>query len=99
MKDKPVLDLIAAIKPIITEKSLKFSGDNIVVFNVPVATSKNLMKRSIEYLYKDAKVLNISSTIIKGKVKRFRGTYGKRADSKKMFVKLDKSIDITTGIK
>jgi len=99
MINKNMLDFVGSIKPIITEKALKCSENSYVVFKAPTNASKNVVKKAVEFLYKDVKVTRINVALIKGKVKKFKGKIGKRADYKKFFVKLDKAIDITTGIK
>lgn len=99
MINKNILNFVGSVKPIITEKALKSAQDSYVVFKAPANANKNIVRKVIEYLYKGTKVININSSLHKGKVKRFRGKIGKRADYKKFFIKLDKSIDITTGIK
>ena len=99
MIDKNILNFVGSVSPLITEKSLKTSEDSYVVFKAPTDASKNIVKKVVEYLYKGVKVQKVNVSLVKGKVKRFKGKIGKRADYKKFFVKLDKSIDITTGIK
>lgn len=99
MINKNMLHFIGSIEPIITEKALKSAEDSYVVFKAPITANKNIVRKVVEYLYKGTKVLNINSTLSKGKVKKFRGKVGQRAAYKKFFVKLDKTIDITTGIK
>ena len=99
MQNKSILDIAARIRPHVTEKSMKASENNVVAFLVPTDVTKTEIKNVIEYLYKDVKVINVSSSLAKGKVKRFRGKIGKRPDTKKMYIRLDKSIDITSGIK
>jgi len=99
MINKNILNFVGSVTPLITEKALKNSEDSYVVFKAPTNASKDVVKKVIEFLYKDVKVIKINATLVKGKVKRFKGKIGKRADYKKFFVKLDKTIDITTGIK
>ena len=92
---------IDKVLPVITEKALQGSeGEGAsAVFKAPKDVTKADLKAILEYLYKGVKVLAVNSLVSKGKRKKFRGTLGKRADTKKFYVKLDKSIDITTGIK
>jgi large subunit ribosomal protein L23 len=42
----------------------------------------------------------VNTTVTKGKVKRFRGQLGRRADVKKAYVTLEEgnTIDVTTGL-
>ena len=99
MVSKNILGYIDKITPMVTEKALAASEASYIVFKAPKNASTEIVTSVIEYLYKDTKVLKINSSLIKGKVKRFRGRIGRRADFKKFYVKLDKVIDITAGIK
>lgn len=86
-------------KPIVTEKSTLLSEYNQVSFQVPLDASKPEIKLSIETLFK-VKVTNVNTLRQKGKVKRTRGTVGRRVTTKKAIVTLAEgnSIDITTGV-
>ena len=98
MTDKAALyDVIR--KPIITEKSTMASESGAVVFEVDVAANKPLIKEAVETLF-GVKVKAVNTTITKGKVKRFRGQLGKRADVKKAYVTLEEgnTIDVSTGL-
>jgi len=99
MQNKRTFTYVDKIEPLITEKALKVSEDSYVAFKAPKSATKKDIENVISTLYKGSKVLKITSNVVKGKVKRFKGKIGKRADYKKFFVKLDKPIDITTGIK
>ena len=85
--------------PVITEKSTIISEHNQVSFRVPVTATKPEIRAAIEGLFK-VKVTAVNTIRQKGKVKRFRGTIGKRPDYKKAIVTLKEgdSIDITTGV-
>jgi large subunit ribosomal protein L23 len=85
--------------PIVTEKSTMGSQHNQVTFRVPLDASKPEIKAAVEGLFK-VKVAAVNTLRVKGKVKRFRGTVGKRPDRKKAIVTLAEgsSIDVTTGI-
>lgn len=91
--------LVDKISPLVTEKSLKVSEHSYVVFKAPKTANKTEIKSALAFLYKGSEILKITSSLTKGKVKRFRGKLGKRASFKKFFVKFAKPIDITTGIK
>ncbi len=92
-----IYELIRA--PLITEKSTLLSEHNQVTFRVPLDASKPEIKAAIENLFK-VKVTAVNTLRQKGKVKRFRGEIGKRADSKKAIITLAEgdSIDVTTGV-
>jgi len=85
--------------PVITEKATLGSQHNQVTFRVPLDASKPEIKAAVEGLFK-VKVAAVNTLRVKGKVKRFRGTVGKRPDRKKAIVTLSEgsSIDVTTGI-
>jgi large subunit ribosomal protein L23 len=85
--------------PMITEKSTLLSEHNQVSFRVPLDASKPEIKAAVEKLF-EVKVTAVNTSRQKGKVKRFRGVVGKRADTKKAIVTLAEgnSIDITTGV-
>ena len=65
----------------------------------PLDASKPEIKAAEEGLCA-VKVKAGNTTRQKGKIKRFRGRIGKRADTKKAYVTLEEghSIDVTTGI-
>lgn len=87
------------IAPVITEKSTFLSEENKVVFRTPLKATKDEIKAAVEALFK-VKVLRVNTIVQKGKVKRFRGIEGRRADIKKAVVTLaaGQSIDVTTGL-
>ena len=87
------------IKPIITEKSSLGSENNQVTFNVKKTSTKDEIKVAIEEIFK-VKVKKVNTSIVKGKLKSFRGSVGKRSDYKKAFVSLEdgQSIDLSSGV-
>jgi large subunit ribosomal protein L23 len=99
MQNSNIYKKIDKISPLITEKSLKISENGFVSFKAPKDLTKKEIRKAIALLYKDAKIIKISSLLVKGKQKRFKGKIGKRSDYKKFNIKLEKPIDITTGIK
>ncbi len=86
-------------RPVVTEKSTLGSEHNQVTFQVPLDASKPEIKAAVEGLFA-VKVKAVNTVRQKGKIKRFRGRIGKRADYKKAYVTLEEghSIDVTTGI-
>ena len=86
-------------KPIITEKATLASEANAVVFQVAMDATKPMIKEAVEAVF-GVKVKAVNTTITKGKVKRFRGRLGKRADVKKAYVTLEEgnTMDVTTGL-
>ena len=87
------------IKPIITEKSSLGSENNQVTFHVKKTSTKYEIKVAIEEIFK-VKVKKVNTSIVKGKLKSFRGSVGKRSDYKKAFVSLEdgRSIDLSSGV-
>ncbi|SLN73208.1 50S ribosomal protein L23 [Roseivivax jejudonensis] len=86
-------------KPVITEKSTMASENNAVVFEVAMDSTKPQIRDAVEALF-GVKVKAVNTAIHKGKVKRFRGQKGRRADTKKAYVTLveGNTIDVTTGL-
>ena len=87
------------IKPIITEKSSLGSENNQVTFQVKKTSTKDDIKVAFEEIFK-VKVKKVNTSIVKGKLKSFRGSVGKRSDYKKAFVSLEdgQSIDLSSGV-
>ncbi len=77
MKQKRLYDIILA--PVITEKSQRISEQNQVVFRVRQDATKPEIKEAVQTLF-GVKVEAVNTLNVKGKVKRFRGTVGKRSD-------------------
>ncbi|MFC4349756.1 MULTISPECIES: 50S ribosomal protein L23 [Kordiimonas] len=85
--------------PVITEKATLGSENNQVTFKVAIDATKPEIKAAVEALF-DVKVKKVNTLRQEGKVKRFRGVTGKRAEYKKAMVTLAEgnSIDVTTGV-
>ncbi len=85
---------ITDIKSIMyTEKSLALQEDGVIV----VQTTPRMTKSGLKEVFKeyfDITPLKINSMRVAGKVKRFKGIEGKRADSKKFYVKLPEDAKI-----
>ena len=86
-------------RPVITEKSTMASEANAVVFEVHADATKPAIRNAVEALF-EVKVKAVNTLNNTGKVKRFRGRLGKRADVKKAYVTLEdgNAIDVTTGL-
>jgi large subunit ribosomal protein L23 len=87
------------IAPVITEKATLLSEHNKVVFRVPLTATKKDIKEAVEKLF-NVKVGAVNTAVRKGKTKNFRGTPGRRSDTKNAVVTLldGYSIDVTTGL-
>jgi len=90
-------DVILA--PVITEKASLGGEFNQVTFKVAIDASKPEIKAAVEALF-DVKVKKVNTLRQQGKIKRFRGVLGQRAEYKKAMVTLadGSHIDVTTGI-
>jgi large subunit ribosomal protein L23 len=89
------------IAPIVTEKSNKVADkNNHVVFKVLKSATKAEIKKSFELAF-NAKVEKVSVLNVKGKVKKFGKTIGKRSDWKKAYIALapGQKFDLATNQK
>jgi len=91
--------LDSIISPSITEKSTSLSEFNKVVFKVNRKSSKSMIKKNIEKIFK-VNVIKINTINIKGKNKLVRNRKAYKTGYKKAIITLKKgqSIDLTTGI-
>lgn len=85
---------ITDIKAIMyTEKTLGLQEDGVIV----VQTSPRMTKNGLKEVFKEffgINPLRVNSMRVNGKVKRFKGIEGKRADLKKFYVKLPEDAQI-----
>ena len=95
-------DLI--FRPIVTEKATTLSSFSQFILSVPINSNKNDIKNAVESLF-GVNVKKVNLIISKGKIKQFKGKKGKRIkgkrnDTKKAIISLEKGqkIDLTTGI-
>ena len=73
--------------PVVTEKSTMGSEQGKVTFKVALDASKAEIKSAIEQIF-TVKVTAVNTSILKGKVKRYKNTIGKRTDVKKAIITL-----------
>lgn len=71
--------------PVVTEKSQMGVEQNKITFKVAPWATKKQIKQAVEAIFEVA-VTKVNVLTSKGKVKRFRGTIGKRKDEKKAVV-------------
>ena len=84
--------------PILTEKStMILEKSNSYVFVVDMNATKQDVKNAVERIF-GVKVEKVNTIVNKGKVKGFRGRYGKRVDVKKAIVKLGAGDKIELGV-
>ncbi len=82
------------LAPIVSEKSsIAAETNNRFVFKVQKAATKLQVKNAVELMF-DVEVESVQVLNVKGKVKRFGRTLGKRSDWKKAYVKLKSGHDI-----
>lgn len=75
--------------PRITEKATHCQEvGNQVVFNVLRSANKAQIKAAVEKMF-DVKVIGVQTVNVKGKIKRFGRTMGRRKDWKKAVVRLE----------
>ena len=86
-------------KPLMTEKSTNLNQYNQYSFIVSKDSNVIEIKSAIERIFK-VKVTKVNTSILKGKIKSFKGSSGYRKDLKKAIVTLaegntiDSSLDI-----
>jgi large subunit ribosomal protein L23 len=87
-------------RPVVTEKSTMVSQYNQFVFEVALDADKALIKEAVEALFK-VEVKKVNTLRSKGKVKMFKGTRGRRSDTKRAIVTLVNAVefDVTSGLK
>ncbi len=82
------------LAPIVSEKSTIAAEDNNrFVFKVKKAATKLEIKKAVELMF-EVEVDTVQVLNVKGKVKRFGRSLGKRSDWKKAYVKLKSGHDI-----
>ena len=87
-------------KPITTEKSTNLQQFNQYSFVVSKDCNSSEIRQAIEKIFK-VKVLKINTSILRGKGKTFKGSYGFRKDIKKAIITLKEgnTIDASVEIK
>jgi len=82
------------VAPIVSEKStIAAENDNQFVFKVQKVATKLEIKNAVELMF-DVEVDSVKVLNVKGKIKRFGRSLGKRSDWKKAYVKLKAGHDI-----
>jgi large subunit ribosomal protein L23 len=88
------------IRPIISEKSMDQLADKKYTFEVAKGANKIEIKKAVEEIF-GVNVVSVTTSLVKGKIKRMGATSGKRADWKKATVKLSqdsKTIEFFEGL-
>ena len=84
-------------KPITTEKSTNLQQFNQYSFVVSKTSNTNEIKQAIEKLFK-VKVIKINTSILRGKIKTFKGNTGYRNNIKKAIVTLKEGNTIDSSL-
>ena len=84
-------------KPITTEKSTNLQQFNQYSFVVSKNSNSNEIKQAIEMIFK-VKVNKVNTSILRGKGKTFKGTYGFRKDIKRAIVTLKEGNTIDSSL-
>ena len=86
-------------RPVITEKAMKGSEHNQVVFEVSLNATKPQIKKAVETVF-GVKVESVNTLRQMGKQKLFRGRKGVRSETKKAIITLaeGQTIDVTAGV-
>lgn len=94
MNQERILKTLLA--PIVSEKTSMLAQDNQYVFKVTKDSTKREIKKAVETLF-SVTVENVSTAIVKGKSKTFKGKRGQRSDWKKAVVKVSEGqmIDVS----
>lgn len=84
------------VRTLTTEKTARSAADNKFYFEVVGSATKDSVKEAIQSIF-DVIVDSVNIINTEGKVKRFKGTKGKRKSIKKAVVTVKKGQDINLG--
>ena len=84
-------------KPITTEKSTNLQQFNQYTFMVSKNSTSNEIKQAVEKIFK-VKVIKINTSILRGKMKSFKGDIGYRNDYKKAIITLKEGNTIDSSL-
>ena len=99
MADLKYYDVILA--PVVTEKSMNYMADKKYCFYVHKDATKNQIKDAVEKMFNGAKVAEVNTSTVNGKLRRRGRDVGYTADRKKAGVKLtadSADIEIFSGL-
>ncbi len=93
-QEKVLKTLLASI---VSEKTIMLSAYNQYAFKVRVDSTKREIKAAVEMLF-GVNVENVTTSIVKGKKKIFKGRVGSRSNWKKAMVKVSEGqmIDVNS---
>ena len=84
-------------KPISTEKSTNLNQFNQYSFVVSKNSKSSEIKEAIQRIFK-VKVVKVNTSIMRGKLKTFKGSVGYKKDFKKAIVTLDEGSTIDSSL-
>ena len=84
-------------KPLLTEKSTNLNQYNQYSFVVNKNSNSIQIKKAIENIFK-VKVIKINTSIMRGKLKTFKGKFGYKKDYKKAIVTLAEGNTIDSSL-
>tara|TARA_X000000368_G_C22628880_1_gene535685 strand:- start:259 stop:576 length:318 start_codon:yes stop_codon:yes gene_type:complete len=84
-------------KPMMTEKSTNLNQYNQYSFLVSLKTNSNEIKQAVEKIFK-VKVTKINTSIMRGKLKTFKGDTGYKKNYKKAIVTLAEGNTIDSSL-
>jgi large subunit ribosomal protein L23 len=83
MNQEKILKTI--LSPLVSEKTAMLSASNQYAFKVRVDSNKKEIKTAVELLF-GVTVENVTTSVVKGKQKVFKGRIGRRVNWKKAMV-------------
>jgi|TARA_B110000261_G_C12740815_1_gene220443 large subunit ribosomal protein L23 len=96
MNQEKILKTI--LSPLVSEKTAMLSASNQYAFKVRVDSNKKEIKTAVELLF-GVTVENVTTSVVKGKKKVFKGKIGRRVNWKKAMVKVSEGqmIDVSAS--
>jgi len=95
ISDEKALSIIH--KPMLTEKSTNLNQFNQYTFVVNRKSNSSEIKQAIEKIFK-VKVTKVNTSILRGKLKSFKGSLGYKKDIKKAIVTLAEGNTIDSSL-
>ena len=95
ISDERALSIIH--RPLMTEKSTNLNQFNKYSFLVSKNSNVNEIKSAIEKIFK-VKVIKVNTSILRGKVKSFKGSVGYRKNTKKAIITLAEGNTIDSSL-
>jgi large subunit ribosomal protein L23 len=96
MNQEKILKTLLA--PVVSEKTTMMSANNQYVFKVRIDSNKKEIKAAVETLF-GVNVEGVTTSVVKGKKKVFKGKIGRRVNWKKAMITVSEGqmIDVSAG--